>query len=238
MQPHLIFGLQYSKSSCVMVKQKLKQKYLFMKLNFIILSMAVLSLASCTKGVDTIKNNITANNEIAKGESVAAVASKQFVQYMILSGQQYCDKNAYQAIKLDQLSFVVKFDSSAIYKNTNPANQDDINKLFGFSDNKALHHEYSARFGWRWSNNALRLFGYIYNNSARTSKELGTVNIGAENTCSIKVSGSTYIFTLNGESATMPRESKTVKAEGYKLYPYFGGDEMAPHNISILIKEL
>jgi hypothetical protein len=36
----------------------------------------------------------------------------------------------------------------------------------------------------------------------------------------------------------MTRESKTEKAEGYKLFPYFGGDETAPHNISIWIKEL
>jgi hypothetical protein len=209
-----------------------------MKVCLIVLSSAVLFLTSCTKSVDTIKDTIPANKDFKKEHTATAVATKNFVAYTILSGQQYCDKNVYQPVDLDQLSFVVKFDSSAIYQNHNPTNQDDINKLFGFSDNNAMHHEYSARFGWRWSNNALRLFGYIYNNSVRTSKELGIVDIGAENACSIKVSGNTYVFTLNGNSVTMPRESKTIKAEGYKLYPYFGGDETAPHNISILIKEL
>ncbi len=207
-------------------------------MKLIILSIILFSLASCTKSVDKITSNITANNISSKGSDITATASNQFIQYTILKGQQYCDKSTYQAIKYDQLSFIVKFDSSAIYQTSSKDNQGDINKLYGFSDNNAQHQQYSARFGWRWSNNALRLFGYIYNKGVRSSKELGTVNIGTENSCSIKAADSTYIFTLNGKSITMARESKTVQAEGYKLFPYFGGDEVAPHTISIWIKEL
>jgi len=36
----------------------------------------------------------------------------------------------------------------------------------------------------------------------------------------------------------MPRESTTTMAEGYQLYPYFGGDETAPHDIFIWIEKL
>ena len=207
-----------------------------MKMKLVVLSAALLSLASCTKSVDNITGDITEGNISAKAQSTAT-ASNQFVKYTILKGQQYCDKSTYQPVKFDQLSFSVKFDSSAIYQTVSKDNQGDINKLFGFSDNNAQHQQYSARFGWRWSNNALRLFVYTYNNSVRSSKELGTIDIGTENSCSIKVSDDTYIFTLNGKSVTIPRESKTVKAEGYKLFPYFGGDELAPHTISIWIKE-
>lgn len=208
-----------------------------MKMKLIILSIALFSFASCTKSVDNITSNITESNIAAKAPNVSSTASNQFIQYTILKGRQYCDKSTYQAVKYEQLSFIVKFDSSAIYQTISKDNQGDINKLFGFSDNNAQHQQYSARFGWRWSNNALRLFAYTYNNSVRSSKELGTIDIGAENSSSIKVSDSTYVFTLNGKSVTMPRESKTVKAEGYKLFPYFGGDEFAPHTISIWIKE-
>lgn len=69
-------------------------------------------------------------------------------------------------------------------------------------------------------------------------KEIGTVKIGEENNCSIKVNGDTYIFTLNDQQVVMPRASTTPLAEGYKLFPYFGGDELAPHTISIWIKEI
>lgn len=204
-----------------------------MKKGLLIASLAMLSLAACTKSVDDIIRSFAVEG------SVAAIAdSSQFIKYTILKDQQYCDKSVYKAVKYEQLSFIVKFDSSAVYQTKDPKNQNDINKLFGFSDNNAAHHEYSARFGWRWSNNALRLFGYIYNNSVMSNLELGTAAIGAKNNCSIKVSDNTYIFTLNNTSVTMPRSSKIAKAEGYKLYPYFGGDETAPHTIFIWLKEL
>ena len=135
------------------------------------------------------------------------------------------------------MNFIAKFDSTAIYSNVNPDNRLDINKLYGFSDNNSTHQQFSARFGWRWSDNALRLFGYVYNDGVRSSKELGTVAIGTENNCSIKVTEKHYVFSLNGFTDSLLRTSTTVKANGFKLYPYFGGDETAPHNIYIWIKE-
>lgn len=161
----------------------------------------------------------------------------QFTKYNIWQGQQYCDSNKFVQTSYSELKFIAKFDSSAIYKTIDANNQYDINKLYGFSDNNAQHQQFSARFGWRWSDNALRLFGYVYNDGIRSYKELGTVIIGAENNCSIKVNAKNYIFSLNGKVDSLPRTSPTTVATGYKLYPYFGGDELAPHNVSIWIKE-
>lgn len=164
--------------------------------------------------------------------------STEFVEYTINKGQQYCNQTTFLPIKYSELKFKVKFDSTAIYTSVRQENQSDISKLYGFSDNDSAHHEFSARFGWRWSNNALWLFGYTYNKGIRAFKALGTVNIGTENYCSIKVDSSSYLFTLNDVSDTMVRKSITSQAVGYKLYPYFGGDELAPHDINIWIKEL
>ncbi len=164
--------------------------------------------------------------------------NQSYVKHSIFGGKHYSNKNGLTSVKLSNLSFKVKFDSTAIYTTIKPENQTDINKLFGFSDNNAKHQLYSARFGWRWSDNALRLFAYTYNAGTRSFVELGTIKPGTENDCSITVSGDTYIFSLNGVKTTMPRASTTGEAEGYKLYPYFGGDETAPHDIFIWIKEV
>lgn len=201
-----------------------------MKKKILIICLPVFLLIACTKPLEQL------DNSVIKKESTTT--TKSFVEYTIVKGNQYCDKNNFVPVKYSSLSFKVKFDSSAIYKTRQSQNQNDINKLFGFSDNNALHHEYSARFGWRWSDNALRLFAYDYNNGVMSFKELGTVEIGKENECSITVSGAKYIFKLNGSETIMPRASTTSEAEGYQLYPYFGGDELAPHNISIWIEEL
>jgi hypothetical protein len=118
-----------------------------------------------------------------------------------------------------------------------PGNQYDINKLFGFSDNDADHHNYSARFGWRWDNNALRLFGYVYNNKVISKSEIMVIKIGTLYQCSIRVTADKYLFTVDEKTVLIPRSSTTITGSGYKLYPYFGGDETAPHDIHIWIKE-
>ena len=188
--------------------------------------ITLVSLASCQKKINTEKIDPPVGD------------TTRFVKYIIKKGDQYSNYSSFTHVDIDQLSFIVKFDSSAIYKTIDPNNQNDINKLLGFSDNNALHHDFSARFGWNWRKDALYLYAYNYNNGVRSSKSLGTIELGTENSCSIKVSGSSYIFTLNGNSLIMPRESTTPIGSGYKLYPYFGGDEVAPHTISIWIKEL
>ena len=186
---------------------------------------AVMLLTSCKKTVESIIN-----------QAAASPATSGFQKYTIRAGQQYCDQNGYKPIDLSEMKFSVKFDSTAIYQSMNAENQNDINKLYGFSDNNSDHHQFSARFGWRWSENALRLFAYVYNNGIVTSKEITTVPIGQEFTCSIRVVLNKYVFSVNDTNTELPREAQTSTARGYQLYPYFGGDEVAPHEINIWIK--
>jgi hypothetical protein len=189
--------------------------------------VAALAFTGCNKMAESI---------IDKGTS--GTNSGQFTKYTIQKGAQYCEGNDFKQIELSEMKFVVKFDSSAIYETLLSENQYDINKLYGFSDNNTDHHQYSARFGWRWSEGALRLFAYIYNGGIVTSKELAAVAIGPEINCSIKVAGSNYLFAVNGVLTSLPRTATIEKAKGYQLYPYFGGDEVAPHQINIWIKKV
>jgi hypothetical protein len=157
--------------------------------------------------------------------------------FFIKQGDHYCAGNSFKSIELNAMKFTVKFDSTAIYTTSNPENQYDINKLWGFADNDQQHHEYSARIGWRWSNNALRLFAYVYNNSKMAEKEITTVAIGRPVQCRISISPGSYLFQVNEVQVQMPRAATTLVAKGYQLYPYFGGDEAAPHTINIWIKD-
>jgi hypothetical protein len=198
-----------------------------MKAIFYYIALAVL-FTSCNKIAETV---------LDKGLSTNTDPS-DFIQYSIKQGNQFCDQSRYVPVETSEMNFEVKFDSSAIYKTVLAENQYDINKLSGFSDNNAEHHQYSARFGWGWSDQALRLYAYVYNDGFRESKEIGTVAIGATVNCSIKVKGSIYVFTMNSHKVEMPRLSVSGKAQGYLLFPYFGGDEVAPHPINIWIKML
>lgn len=191
--------------------------------------VTILLLCNCSKSTDIILEDRTLTRYDP---------SNYFTYFTIRTGQHFADGNTYKSIEIQELKFSVKFDSSAVYQCASPINQYDINKLYGFSDNNANHHQFSARFGWRWSDNALRLFAYVYNNGVVISKELGSVIIGKEVNCRIKISGDVYIFSMDEIMESLPRSSTTPLAKGYLLYPYFGGDEPAPHNINIWIKPL
>lgn len=188
---------------------------------FLVLACA---LTSCKKVLESILDN------------KAPVDASGFTQYTIPAGSHYCNGNSYRAVETASQFFTVRFDSSAIYQSADPVNQYDINKLWGFSDNNGDHHAYSARFSWRWSEGALRLFGYVYNNGSMQEQELTTIPIGAEVRCGIQVEAKTYRFVVNGQSWTLPRQATTALGKGYQLYPYFGGDEPAPHEVRIWIK--
>lgn len=196
----------------------------------ILCCVAMLLCVGCNKAVDNLLEKAILTSPTSN------IPDSDFIQHTIPQNQHSSDKSKLKLLDINELRFVVKFDSSAIYYTKDRVNQYDINKLYGFSDNNADHHQYSARFGWRWSDGALKLFAYVYNEGNVTSKELGVAAIGAEIACSIKVNSDQYIFTVNDKIETMPRLSKTTSAKGYLLYPYFGGDETAPHEVRIWIK--
>ncbi|HEX5151178.1 MAG TPA: hypothetical protein VFW07_06995 [Parafilimonas sp.] len=159
------------------------------------------------------------------------------VAYLIEKGQHFCTPNPYVTTTDSQLNFIAVFDSSCIYMTVDPANQDDINKLFGFSDCNTQHLENSARIGWRWSKDSLRIFGFVHNNGNMIYKEITTATIRENINCNITCEESNYKFTVNGKSITLQR-SCPGNYNRYKLYPYFGGNEPAPHNVIIKLTEL
>jgi hypothetical protein len=193
-------------------------------------------LLACTKQINRPEPTLVEEERTAPGGGRPPKTTKYTV-YTIRQGQHYCDQNSIKAVTTSEMKFMAKFDNSAIYQTILPENQYDINKLWGFSE--GFDNQYnSARIGWSWNEGALRLYAYSYNRGARQYQEITPVTIGAEISCSIKIWGDAYIFTVNGVVVTQPRGLSTAQASGFQQYPYFGGDETAPHTISIQLKNL
>ena len=135
------------------------------------------------------------------------------------------------------MTFNAVFDSSCIYSTVDPKNQNDINKLYGFSDCNTHHLINSARVGWRWSKDSLRIFAFVHNDGIMLYKEITTAQIGSVINYTISCLADQYNFTVNGKAAQLPRHCSGSYTR-YRLFPYFGGDEVAPHRIRIKITEL
>ena len=170
---------------------------------------------------------------IARGEEPAPASAT----YVIPKGAHSAQTRALKSTKKSRIRFEASFDNSAIYTTSKANNQGDINKLYGISDCGSEHQTNSARFGWRWYKDRLEIHAYTYKNKVRQSALIGTVEPGQKATYEIRLEDEQYVFLLNDKKVTLPRAC-TGEANGYQLYPYFGGDEPAPHDIKITIQEL
>ncbi len=155
--------------------------------------------------------------------------------YTIRRGNHFCEQSRVKVISTSNMSFTVKFNSSAVYTTVDPANQTDINKLWGFSEGND-HQFNSARIGWAYHTGALRLYAYTYDKGVRSHREITPVVLNTVIPCSIKLNGATYEISVNGITVTMPRGLSSTIANGYQLYPFFGGDETAPQDITLHIQ--
>ncbi len=157
--------------------------------------------------------------------------------YTIKKGKHVSGSRA-SCFRGQHIRFRAKFDDSAIYTNQNPDNQLDLNKLYGFSDCSAYHHHRnSARFTWRWYEEALEIHAYCYVKGEMQFEYVTTVDLNEFYDYEILAEGNEYIFICNEDTTTMARACSGKGGVKYRLFPYFGGDEKAPHDITILLKE-
>lgn len=120
-------------------------------------------------------------------------------------------------------------------------NQFDINKLYGFSVGLLQSNQFnSARFGWRWSikKQKIELLAYVYINGVRINEwDIDTLICNVELNAIIKtqisIEGPHYRFEVIGTEGGVKHITRSGSGAGYNQYPYFGGNEVAPHTMHI-----
>lgn len=171
-------------------------------------------------------------------QQIAAVTEKPaFRDYLIKKGNNFCEEAGFTVLYTNVIKARVIFDSSAIYTSVLPENQADINKLIGFSDCATEHQQNSARLGWSWNGQKLMIYAYTYVNYERVSKVLGPVELNTPFACSVRAENECFYFTVGSYSDSIRRYCPDFSGQRYKLNPYFGGDEVAPHDVHIAIAE-
>ena len=194
--------------------------------------------------VDTPLSKLSPSAGPSAERKPTAPTTTTFKTYSIQAGAHNCDQSALKSVSGTAMNFTVKFNNTAIYPAviTDYNHAYDVNKLYGFSE--GFNNQYnSARIGWRWLDGQLQLFAYVYVKGTLLRDPISydppfikSVSIDSEINCSIKVSGSNYIFTVDGVVVTTPRGTTSGTYSGYQQYPYFGGTLTAPHLINIYIK--
>ena len=141
------------------------------------------------------------------------------------------------------LQRVVSFDISAKYDLPGTEDDEDVNKLFGIGYLPG-HHTDSARFGWVYNNasNKIDVYAYCYVNGERKIKFICAINLFKRVLMVLDVLSDCYCFSVVDPKWTnLVLGSIDVKKDhdkkiGYRLGCYFGGNQTAPHKITIEIK--
>ena len=144
---------------------------------------------------------------------------------------------SYRTTKESKFKLKCIFDSSVIYTTEDQTNQRDVNKLWGVSDCGTNHMDNSIRFGWRWLNDSLEILWFKHLNGDFDFGVITTVELNEVNYLELEITDSMYVMRVNDEVRHLSRYCSN-DYKRYYLNPYFGGDETAPHDIKIKIKEI
>lgn len=160
-------------------------------------------------------------------------------EYIIKKGQHY-SKHLPKLYLGDKKDFKIKveFTESCRYNLSN-INQLDVNKLFGVSF--GYHKHNSIRIGWNYNidTDMIDIYRYEYNNGRRLIEKIYSVHIYEELFIKLNLTEIGYVISIESEFSKFGYiveeyifNYPNIKL-GYYLYPYFGGDEVAPHKIIV-----
>lgn len=113
----------------------------------------------------------------------------------------------------------------------------DINKLIGIGY-MPWHRVNSVRIGWRWieSIQLIELLQYIYINGKRTHGHLAFVPLNEK--AVVKIWGEVSCHKIQVDNKPPVKVLIKPRQWGYLLRPYFGGNQPAPHTMTIYLKNL
>jgi hypothetical protein len=131
------------------------------------------------------------------------------------------------------LAFSFEFLSDPAYTLDNKADQGDTNKIFGISDSWH-HHKHSVRIGWRYDSKLKKSIGcvYFYRDGKHFVEDLGAIEQNKPYICYIDISQNSYTVIALDKKVIIPRTSRWWGPR-YLLFPYFGGQQVAPKQFNI-----
>jgi hypothetical protein len=161
-----------------------------------------------------------------------------FRTYVIPAGE-HSSGNFINHPNNSRLAFDFILDESAEYYTEVPENQHDVNKIYGMSDFGVRHQKYSIRLGWRYIDNEIELCWLRHEEGRHSSATIRTIEPNTVYSAMIDITTFYYVIVINSDTTMVRRrpEGYWGLIRRYYLYPYFGGNEYAPHDITIKIKE-
>jgi hypothetical protein len=161
------------------------------------------------------------------------------MQYKIQKNQHY-SRLFPRITNIKDFRFEFYLDKNCLYHLGTPDDQ-DVNKLFGFSIGLTKHHKDSIRLGWNCekNNGTISIFAYWYDQGKRHIQLLKDIKPNTKHTCNIEILPYGCLITLDGIQYPIDYLTKLKWPYlGFLLRPYFGGNIAAPKDMLIYITRI
>lgn len=162
-----------------------------------------------------------------------------FKSYFIKKGNHRSGFFPNLYLKMVSSKYEIMFSDNCFYK-LGDVDDYDINKLFGISF--GLHHKNSMRFGWNIDEDKIAIYAYYYKLGIRFMNKLISINANEVYTFEIKVHDNFFELSIVNKNHQLINTTNIAKAKtvnwGYRLFPYFGGNKCAPHDMEIKMKKI
>ena len=149
--------------------------------------------------------------------------------------------NFYNTPNDSKIKFDFILNESAEYISEVSRNQTDINKIYGFSDFGKSHLKYSIRLGWRYNPESghIELCWLRHEDGVHKGETIRVIEPNEIYRATIDIQTFWYVIVIDGDTTKVIRRPKGMwgLVRRYYLYPYFGGNEYAPHEVTIRIKD-
>ena len=164
---------------------------------------------------------------------------RMFGNYLIKKGKHRSGFYFSPQFDIKHIKRKILFKENCIYK-FGDIDDFDINKLFGVSF--GMHHTNSVRFGWNIDDDEIGIYNYCYISGKRVMIKIVSIPTETNFVFEIFIYDSYYelkITDMNGKLIGWSEVSKPKTTKwGYHLFPYFGGNKVAPHNMEICMKKI
>lgn len=169
-------------------------------------------------------------------------------QYLIKKGNHYCSMSIFEKLgaigwKIKKYSVRFKFHNDCYWVPARNNDDFDQNKLTGISYGLNVHSN-SVRFTWVPDFNipgAIKISGYTYDEKAAAPKfeikYITSVQVGQTSEGCIESVGNEYVFTVNGVTVRMANANADPNL-CLRLFPYFGGNNTAPQDMTVEVDYL
>ena len=181
----------------------------------------------------------------ASGQASDELTSSE--NFHLKAGEHGAEEGGLRALHLGvkqdrTLRFKVKFSANVPYTTRAASNQSDWNKLMGITTNRI--HRNSIRLGWAWNptSGQVDLGYYGYTQGTRTMPKLTSVALETWVDVEIHLDNGGERVIAGGikheERSSLGLSGWIPTMTWVLCTAYFGGDEKAPHDMDVQVKDL